>query len=448
MDLNKIKKIHFIGIGGIGVSALAKIMKFKGLEVTGSDLKSSEITKSLENIGIKVFYTQTKNNIDKYVDLVVKTSAVKENEETLKAKELNIPVLKRGEFLALISNNYKLVAVAGSHGKTTTSALIVYVLKNLGENISFNVGGILSNYNTNSNLEEEGIFVTESDESDGSFLMLEPYIAVLNNLDPEHLDHYGSFENLKKAFKKFSDKSNMVVWNLDDKNFRSMNLEGITFGFDERADYRALNIKENDIYSFFDLYVKNKFVRKIKVPLKGIYNIYNVLGVIAVFDMLGFDLKYIDFTGFKGVKRRSELVYKNDKKNIYFYDDYAHHPVEIEALFKNILRKNNVVVLYQPHRYTRTRDNFKEITEVLKLPERLIILKEYAASEEVIKGAGAMDIFKVLDKSNYKFLAFADNKSEAQRIITENFKENYILYSVGAGNLNEVLYSLRESLDD
>jgi len=445
--LKKIKKIHFIGIGGIGVSALARIMNSRGYKITGSDLKTSELTKTLETEGIKVFYSQISSNITPDTELIVKTSAVKENKETIKAKELNIPILLRGEFLSLISNEYNLIAVAGSHGKTTTSALITYALKNLKTDVSFNVGGILSNFNTNSEINENGIFITEADESDGSFLNLLPNIALLNNLDPEHLDHYGNFENLKIAFKKFSEQSKITVWNADDKNLKSIfsneNSE-FTFGFSENAFYTPKNIEENGFTTYFDLYKDNKKIKRYELPLTGDYNVINTVAAIASIEQLKtINISDLDFSDFKGVKRRSELIYKNKEKNISLYDDYAHHPVEMKELFKNILRKKNIIILYQPHRYTRTRDSFDELVNVLKMPENLVILKEYAASEEVIEGAGAKDLFNNLDKKNYNFLKFANNKEEAQKFITSVFDKNYTIFSVGAGNLNEVLYSLK-----
>ncbi len=445
--LKKIKKIHFIGIGGIGVSALARIMNTRGYIVTGSDLKSSELTRTLEKEGIKIFYSQISSNVTPDTELIVKTSAVKENEETIRAKELNIPILIRGEFLSLVSNEYNLIAVAGSHGKTTTSALITYVLKNLRNDISFNVGGILSDFNSNSEIKESGIFVTEADESDGSFLNLKPNIALLNNLDPEHLDHYGSFENLKKAFLKFSGQSKITVWNKDDKNLNSVFSGGITFGFSKNALYTPENIKEKGFTTYFDLYRGNKKIKKYELPLTGNYNVLNAVAAIAAIDQLDIiNILNIDFSDFKGVKRRSELIYKNKEKNISLYDDYAHHPVEIEELFKNILRKENIVILYQPHRYTRTRDSFDEIVKVLKMPQNLVVLKEYAASEKIIEGAGAKDLFRHLNPENYNFLKFANNIEEAEKMVISVFNDNYTVFSVGAGNLNEVLYSLKDKI--
>lgn len=446
-NLKNIKTIHFIGIGGIGVSALARIMKAKNYTVTGSDLKSSELTKNLENEGIKVFYSQVASNITPNVELIVKTSAVKENEETIRAKKLNIPILIRGEFLSLISNEYNLIAVAGSHGKTTTSALITYALKNLRNDISFNVGGILSNFNTNSEIKEKGIFVTEADESDGSFLNLLPNITLLNNLDPEHLDHYGNFENLKKAFLNFSKQSKITIWNTDDKNLKSIFSVGITFGFSDNAVYTPKNIEEKGFTTYFDLYKNNKKIKKYELPLTGKYNVLNTVAAIASIDQLDdINILDLDFSDFKGVKRRSELIYKNKEKNISLFDDYAHHPIEMEALFKNILRKENIIILYQPHRYTRTRDSFDEIVRVLKMPKNLVLLKEYAASEEIIKGASASDLFEKLNKNDYNFLKFANNHTEARNLVTSIFKDNYTIFSVGAGNLNEVLYSLRNNI--
>lgn len=447
-NLKKIKKIHFIGIGGIGVSALARIMKHKNYEVTGSDLKSSNLTKQLQKEGIKVFYNQIDENITKDVELVVKTSAVKSNPETKKAQKLNIPILNRGEFLSIISNEYNLISVSGSHGKTTTSALITYALKQIKSEVSFNVGGILSNFNTNSDIKDSGVFVTEADESDGSFLNLYPNISLINNLDPEHLEYYGNFENLKKAFKKFSKQSNITIWNKEDKNLKTfMNDYKITFGLNENAYYYAKNIKENLMSTTFDFYKDNKKIKEFNIPLTGIYNVLNTVGAIGAVDQLkNINIMDLDFSGFKGVKRRCECVFQNKVKNISFYDDYAHHPIEISELFKNILRNERIVILYQPHRYSRTRDNFNEIVEVLKMPKNLVVLKEYSANETIIEGAKAVDLFNKLKKSDYEFLKFAENHKEAENFAQSVYDDNYILFSVGAGNVNEVLYSLAKKL--
>jgi UDP-N-acetylmuramate--alanine ligase len=430
-------------------------MKSKNYDVSGSDLKPSELTKALEKEGIKVFYSQISNNITSNIELIVKTSAVKENEETIKAKEFNIPILIRGEFLSLISNEYNLIAVAGSHGKTTTTALVTYALKKIRDDISFNVGGILSNFNTNSQIKESGIFVTEADESDGSFLNLLPKIAILNNLDPEHLDHYGNFDNLKKAFQNFANQSNIFVWNIDDKNLSSVLSQSPkgrvvvknTFGLSKDAFYTAKNIVEENFTTYFDFYKGNEKIKRFEIPLTGKYNVLNTVGAISAIDKLDIiNILDLDFSDFKGVKRRSELIYKNKEKKISLYDDYAHHPIEIEQLFHNILREKNIVILYQPHRYTRTRDSFGEIVRVLKMPKNLVVLKEYSASEEFIEGATAQDIFSKLDKESYDFLRFANNKKEAEELVTSVFNENYTIFSVGAGNLNEVLYSLKDKI--
>ncbi len=460
MDFTNIKKIYFIGIGGIGVSAIARIMKKRGFEVVGSDLKESEITKTLEKEGIEIFYQQKKEQIDSSIDLVVKTAAVKSNEETIKAEELNIKILLRGEFLSIIANQYNLIAVAGSHGKTTTSSLLTVALKNIREDVSFNIGGIVSNYGTNSDIKEDGIFVTEADESDGTFLKLLPYVAILNNLDPEHLDYYGNFENLKKAFYDFAYSSRVVVWNGDDKNLKSIfaetcSLNGyvkfISFGFDNSNNYRVKDIIENGFTTTFSVLKDGIPLRDtpFTIPMLGKHNVLNALAAIVAIDQNDLnptDIDKVDFSNFTGTKRRFELIFKDKDREISYYDDYAHHPKEMNALFETILNdKYRTIILYQPHRYTRTRDSFNEIVEVLKKVPYLIILKEYAASEKVIEGATAFDIFQKLDSNNHRELFFAKTIESAKEKILSLVKDKDIVFSVGAGNLNQVLYDIKSN---
>lgn len=448
MDFNKLNKIYFIGIGGIGVSALARICKSRGLNVSGSDSKESELTKELINEGIVINYNHKSENITNDIDLVVKTSAVKENDETLKAKELNIPVVLRGTFLSFIANQYNLIGISGSHGKTTTTALTTFIFKQFYNDTSFNIGGILKNYNSNSQINNGKYFVTETDESDGSFLELFPKTAVLNNLDYEHIEHYGTFENLKKAFVQFANQSEIVIWNKDDEILNKLSpefkKENYSFGI-KNADFVIKDIEAIEFGTKFKLEYKDNLF-SFNIPLQGFHNVYNATASLISAYLAKIDLNKIDFSTFAGTKRRFELVYSHNKINI--YDDYAHHPNEIKAFFNTALQKpKRTIIIFQPHRYTRTRDNFNEFVNVLKMPKNLIVLKEYAASEEILQNCGAIDIFNKLKKDDYNMLKFVNSVEEATEFLLNNLRDYDNICCVGAGSVNQIAYKLKDEIE-
>ncbi len=455
IDFLPYKHIFFIGIGGIGVSALARICNQKGIKISGSDSTKSELTVELEKEGTEIFYSHKKENITQTVDLVVKTSAVKENEETIEAKKREIKLLSRGAFLSIIANKYRLVAVAGSHGKTTTSSLIAFGMSKIFDLISFNIGGILPNFKKNSHISESEFFVTESDESDGSFLYLKPEIAVITNLDPEHLDYYGSFDKLKEAVVQFANSSKFVIWGYDSQNlieiskyFESPN---ISFGFNDNSDITIekidnsplkLKLLSKKLANSNSISLSN-INKEISFPLIGDYNALNGGAVALLFSILNINVP--NFSDFLGIKRRMERIYYSETKNISFYDDYAHHPKEIEALVSTLLTlPEKLVVIFQPHRYTRTRDSFHEFTDVLSKIPNLIVLKEYGASEEFIYGATAKDIFNTLLEKNHKYLEFAETKEKAIENLKSILNGGERVVSIGAGNVNQVVYHFKE----
>ncbi|MBN2694918.1 UDP-N-acetylmuramate--L-alanine ligase [bacterium] len=446
IDFLPYKHIFFIGIGGIGVSALARICKQKGIKVSGSDSTKSELTSELEKEGIKIYYSHKKENIENTVDLVVKTSAVKENEETIEAKKRGIELLSRGAFLAIIANKYRLIAIAGSHGKTTTSSLTAFGMSKTSDLISFNIGGILPNFKTNSFISDSEFFITESDESDGSFLYLKPEIAVITNLDPEHLDYYGSFEKLKEAVIQFANSSKFVIWGYDSQNLKEISKyfksPNISFGFDKNSDFVIEKTENSPLKLNFKLNSEN-INKTVSFPLIGDYNALNGGAVALLFSVLNINLP--DFSDFLGVKRRMERVYYSKTKNISFYDDYAHHPKEIDALVSTLLSfSEKLIIIFQPHRYTRTRDSFNDFTNVLSKIPNLIVLKEYGASEEIIQGATAKDIFNTLLKENHNYLRFAESKLEAIENLKNILEGGEKVVSIGAGNVNQILYHFKE----
>lgn len=447
-DINQLKKIFFIGIGGIGVSALARMMVLRGIDVSGSDLKLSEITDSLEELGVTIYGDQQGDHITDDLDLIVKTAAVKENSETLRAKELGIPVVDRGVFLAWIANEYRLIAIAGSHGKTTTTGMTTYLLQQYGE-VSYNIGGVLLDFNKNAHIGDTEFFVTESDESDGTFLHLNPEIAILNNLDPEHLDHYGTYDVLKEAFIQFSKGAQKTLYCKDDPDVREIialgEIDGVSFSIDQDADYRGEIIAEHPFSTDVVIHYRGK-QKAITVPIPGKHNVRNALASFGALDLVGIELEPLKLKSFKGVKRRLECLY--NKNGLAFYDDYAHHPEEMKALWNGLKGDNRrKIVLFQPHRYSRTRDHFDQIVTALGMFDHLILLKEYAASEVVIPEATAERLYEKLDQSTFKYLSFAPTVEAGIETLKRIIRRNDLVLSIGAGSVNQVLYGLKAQLE-
>ncbi|MBZ0119060.1 MAG: UDP-N-acetylmuramate--L-alanine ligase, partial [Sandaracinaceae bacterium] len=396
MFRGRIRAIHFVGIGGIGMSGIAEVLLTSGFAVSGSDRRESETTKRLEDMGARIHVGHEASNVQG-ADVVVFSSAVpRDNPELVAARAASIPVIPRAEMLAELMRLKDGIAIAGSHGKTTTTSLVATVLREAGLDPTVVIGGKLNVLGTNAARGQGDLLVAEADESDGSFLHLTPVIAVVTNIDAEHLDHYGTHDAVKDAFVAFANRVpfyGLVVACLDHPHVQDLlpriEKRTATYGLSAQADYRARNPSVEGLTTRFDLVRRGEELGEVRVRMPGIHNVLNTLAVIAVADELAVPLEVQKraLAGFAGVQRRFTIVGEHDGVTI--VDDYGHHPAEIQATLEAAMRAygRRVVVAFQPHRYSRTHHCFDELTRAFNRADVLLLADVYAAGEPPIEGA-------------------------------------------------------------
>ena len=451
-------RIHFIGIGGIGMSGIAELMKKIGYTVSGSDIIESENVKRLKEIGIVVSIGHHKKNISK-VNAVVYSSAVKQNNSEIKeAKKNKIPIVSRADMLAELMKNKKCIAIAGSHGKTTTTSLVGNILETGKLDPTIVNGGIINSISKNNKFGKGDWMVVEADESDGSFLKLPHQISIITNLDIEHLDYYNTSKNLISAFEKFI--INLPFYGVAIINEDDSNLRKIISKNDTRKIISYSNKNKNaDVFINKIIFEKeySKFKLKFNIPINnisglqsytikalGLHNIYNSTSSIIAALLAGVKNNYIKtaLTNYIGVKRRFTHLGKVNLSNI--YDDYAHHPTEILATLNGAKQINkNIVVVFQPHRYSRTKILFDQFLKVLSKINRLYLLDTYSAGEKIIKGFETKNIYKHLIKSN-KNIFYIKEKNVNQSIYKETNKDNIIIF-MGAGSISKIASNFLKS---
>jgi UDP-N-acetylmuramate--alanine ligase len=433
--------IHLVGIGGVGMSGLALLLKEKGFKVRGSDIKESRNLEMLRKRGIEVFVGHKKENITPEVRIVCHSSAIREdNLEIKEAKERGIPVLKRSKLLNFVCEDKKVIAVSGSHGKTTVTALLSYFLTSLGYQPTVFVGGFPLNYSTSSWWSDKDYFVVETDESDGSFLDCFPWVSIITNIDKEHLDYYENIENLKESFLKFAYQTKELVigWG-DDCAVKQIlkNRGGINYGFCEDNKVRAKNFYFDGKFSCFDLFIEEEYVSKIKIPLLGEHNVLNTLGVLSFFYYLKEDLKKVIelLKDFKGTKRRFQIKAKIDE--VIFVDDYAHHPTEIKMVLKSAryLNPKRVLVIFEPHRFSRIRLLWREFSSCFSLADELIVTDIYSAYEEKIPGIDGKFIFEKIREKFSGIIRYIPKKELVEKVPLYIKKKDLVI-GLGAGEIN------------
>jgi len=435
-------KIHIVGIGGIGMSGIALILKGRGYEVQGSDLKESSMVKKLREKGIKVFIGHRPENL-KGAEVVIHSSAVKEdNPEIVEAKRLGIPVIPRSDTLADIMKIKESVAVAGTHGKTTTSSMISSVFFKSGLKPTILVGGSLSFLGGYNAVQGEGEWiVAEADESDGTFLKLNPTLSVITNVDADHLDYYGSLENIKEAFLEFANRTSFygkVFVCGECSNLREIYPKiykrKASFGLSPEWDFWAEGITPIGLGTIFEVYYRGKRLGRVKLNVPGRHNVLNALGAIAVSLEVGIPFGQIaeKLEEFRNAKRRMEL--KGTYGGITFIDDYGHHPTEIEASYRAIKEafpERRLVVLFQPHRFTRTRALWSEFVRVLKEVENLFICDVYPAGEEPIEGITSERLAKECGA------LYCGSLKEAVEVLRGELRPGDVLLTLGAGDVTK-----------
>ena len=445
-------KIHFIGISGIGMSGIAELMIDKGYLIQGSDIILNENTKRLKKKGIKFFLGHNKKNVN-FVDAVVYSSAIKKNNPEIKAAINNkIPLLSRADMLAELMRNKKSIAIAGSHGKTTTTSLVGNILSQSNLDPTIVNGGIINSLSKNNRFGKGEWMIVEADESDGSFLKLPHQISIITNLDIEHLDFYETKDNLIKSFENFINMLpfyGTAIMCLDDNNLKSIikrikTRNIITYSLkDKKADVFIYEIIKKPTKTSFKLIINNKKIihsNKYQYTINtiGNHNILNGTASIIASKLVGVKDNSINtaLKNYIGVKRRFSFLGKKNKALI--YDDYAHHPTEIKATLeaaKNL--KNNIVVIFQPHRYSRTKILKKEFTNILSRIKNLILLDTYSAGEKPIRGATSKDIYLELSKINKKIIYIKNHNNLDQSLLKYTEYKNTIIF-MGAGSISNI----------
>ena len=445
--LKNIKNIYFSGINGIGMSGLAKIMKEQGYSVYGSDLEIKPVTEEMEQMGIEVFIGQKEENlIGKRIDLFVYSTAIKDTNPEYRYIVTNgIKSIKRGQLLAELMNDFEGIAVAGTHGKTTTSSMMSVAF--LEKDPYIVVGGIIPEIQSNSRIGHSDIFIAEADESDNSFLFLKPKYSVVTNVEPDHLEHHGTFENIKKSFEEFIDKTEkLAVLCADSEEIRNLNIKNENVVWysikDENADIFAKNIRIEDGYSVYEVVKDGINIGEFRLSIPGEHNISNSLTVIYLSLELGCSLEFVKnkIYNFKGANRRYQVIYD---KGIKIIDDYAHHSTEIkvtiEAAKKNEGKKVNVI--FQPHRYSRTKFFLDDFVEALKLADKLILMPIYSAGEENIYDITSEKLAEMVGKD-----VLVCEKEEIEEIVKNNKESNEIFIFMGAGSVSKVAHDITNKL--
>lgn len=436
----KYDHFHFIGIGGIGMSACARILLEKGKSVSGSDEKESSLLQQLRALGANIHIGHNKNNISKGV-VIYSTAVSKNNEELIEAQKNNIPILHRSELLDLLMVEKKKLLITGTHGKTTTTALLSWVLSKANLDPSFVVGGILSSIDKNASFGNGPYFVAEADESDGSFLKTNPFAAIITNCEKEHLDYWKNFSSLQKGFIDFATniESDLLFWCGDDPCLKSFNLKGYSYGFGKENQIKISNFTTTVLGISFDLSFLGSVYEKINLSLYGAHNALNAAAVFAMCRCLKIDQEtiYNAFASFPGVKRRLEK--RHEAYSISLFDDYAHHPTEIKATLKALKQKfpnRRIVCYFQPHRYSRFIDLFDEFTACFEDADLLFISDIYAASEKNSNNAISCDLVQAIRKKTHQEAYFAEDSTYAQKI-AGYLRPFDVLLTMGAGSITD-----------
>ena len=437
----RIKRFHFIGIGGVGMSGLAQILLEMGYHVSGSDLKENKNTELLRKKGARIYIGHSPENV-RDAQVVVYSSAVKkDNPELIEAKKRNIPTIPRGDMLAELFKLKEGIAVSGSHGKTTTTSMIAQILIDAEYDPTVLVGGRLKHLGSNAKLGAGELLVSEADESDGSFLKLSPAVAVITNIDREHLDFYGNFENIVRAFEQFVNSVpfyGFAVVNLDDKVLNKIVSNShervIGYSLEGKGLINGENLRLKDGRYLFEVNYRGKKLGEIHLRIPGKHNVYNSLAATATCLELGVPFESIksSLENFKNAERRLDL--KGYYKNSPVYDDYGHHPTEIKAVINSLVEmypNRKLYVVFQPHRYSRTHYLFNDFVDVLKSVENLIITDIYPASEENIYGVSAKDLAQ---KCGAKFI---QDKKEIFEELKRQVSNGSVILFLGAGSISK-----------
>lgn len=467
--------IHFVGIGGIGMSGIAEVLHNLGYEVTGSDVKESDTTNRLNSLGIKVYIGHRAENVDDAHVVVISSAVSKDNAEVVEAKRKSIPVIPRAEMLAELARMKYGILVAGAHGKTTTTSLIATVIANSGLDPTVIIGGKLRSTGSNARLGQGDFLVAEADESDGSFLRLSPTIAVVTNIDREHMDFFKTMDSLRDAFLSFINKVpfyGVSIVCIENEELRKLlpyvHRRYITYGLSPDADVYATDINKGFMAVGFDVVYKGENLGSFSLPVPGVHNILNSLAAIVAARELKIEAGVIKeaLKKFSGIQRRFEL--KGEEKGIKVFDDYGHHPTEIKAtlnaakngllvesslrLARQVVATRNrgggrLFVIFQPHRYTRTKDLMDEFTSCFSEADILCLMDIYSAGEKPINGIDSNALLDRIKKTGHKDAAYFPDREKLRDNLLMRLKSGDMVFTLGAGDVwklgEEILEELR-----
>ena len=451
----RIKNIHFVGIGGIGMSGIAEVLLNLGYHISGSDLKETEVTRRLRTLGCEISYGHRGENL-READVVVISSAVRKNNPEVEAAEQRlIPVIPRAEMLAELMRMKIGIAIAGTHGKTTTTSLISTVLAAGGLDPTVVIGGRLNSIGSNARLGQGEFLVAEADESDGSFLKLMPTIAVVTNIDPEHLDFYKGIEEIKETFLHFLEKIpffGLAVLCLDHPNIQSLlpklKKRFTTYGLTTQADFQAREIAFEGLSTSFDVFHHRQEIGRLSLRMPGVHNVYNALATLATAFELNIPFRVVQETlrDFSGIQRRFQI--KGEKKGILIVDDYGHHPVEIMATLKAARTgwAKRIIAVFQPHRYTRTQTLFKDFLTAFYDADVLILTDIYPAGEDRIEGVESRALFEGLREYGHKDVTYFAEKGEIVDHLLRILSPGDLVITLGAGDIWQVSEELVKRL--
>ena len=452
IELAKTEVIHFVGIGGIGMSGLALIMGGMGFNIQGSDILNNKNIDRLKKKKIKILIKHKKKNIEKATILVISSAIKKNNPELIEAKRKDLPIYKRGEMLAHIVSLTKNIVVTGSHGKTTTTSLLAAIFSKTKLDPTIINGGVLNSLNNSAKLGKSDWCVLEADESDGSFIYVPATYSIVTNIDREHIDFYKSMNHLKNLFIKFINKvpsfgKSFIC--IDDKNnisvLKRLKIKNyFTYGTNPKSQFYIKNIKQEKEFSEYDLIIdlpgkKRKLISKIRIPLLGIHNIRNSTAAVAVASTIGISNAIIKkgLKEFKGVQRRFNKIFTYRETN--FYDDYAHHPTEIKEVISGVrsaYKKEEIICIFQPHRISRLKDLRKEFSLSFKKADTVILCPVYAAGEKIKLGFNYNDFAKDIIRNSKVKLFTVDDQYHLAKFVKSNIYGKKIVIGMGAGTIS------------
>lgn len=456
MSENRItqSKVHLVGIGGIGMSGIAEILVNRGAKVSGSDIKESERTKYLESKGVKIFIGHVGVNA-KGADVVVHSSAIKnENPEMAYAKLENIPTISRAEALAELMRSKRGVAIAGTHGKTTTTSMVAQLFESAGKNPTVVSGGIVLRFGSNAKLGTGEWFIAEADESDGSFDKLSPELSVITNIDNDHLEYYGSFEKLKSAFLKFADKIpfyGSVVYCGDDQDckelFEGFSKKAVSYGFGEENDFSIKDLGKQ----VFQITRGEDVLGSFTAPLPGNHNALNALAAMVIGLRAGIDFEQVKegVESFSGVRRRFETKADFEQEDVIVLDDYAHHPTEIVATLTACKKKFlgcRIRCVFQPHRYSRLQTCWHQFKNAFDQADEVNLLEVYPAGEVVLKGFESKDLKGQITNGNVNLMA--GSFDEISKNLIETSRESDVIITLGAGDVYKISDLVAENFQE